>query len=222
MYIFNILSLVAASLTVVSATPVSTCQQIDLSAFFSRAGAKIVQVAEYYNVTTYEDVIVPINGTNTTQTNEIVNQVYFNISGSATILDACTFQLDNFTASAIAPDTVIYGKMSSDYTVGQQVSWGSVLPTNGTTLQYTLVDGITFENIDTLILYSRPAGLQLAYVTFLKKTSSGDGVADNGNNNGTGTGTGHSSSASSRNTSVTSSKTVAIISSLVMGMLMLL
>lgn len=194
----------------VSALPtedVSACRQIDLSKFFSKAGAKITQVAQYYNTTTYSNVTVG----NETHVEPVVTPTYFTISGSVTIIDACSFQLDNFTISSVAPDTYWYGKMSSNYSVGDIVSWGAIVPLNDTTVGYSLIDGKTFESIDTLIMYSKSAGLQLAYVTFPRRTDSGNNGVAGGNTNGT-TGSSSSSSASARGSPTISTYIILVIS----------
>ena len=200
------------SLHAVHANPMnpSSCRQIDLSKHYTHAGAKIHQIAQYYNVTTPD--VSATNGTNETTTS-----VYFSMSGSATILDACTFQLDNFTISSVAPDTVFYGKNASDYNVGQMVSWGSIQSlngTNGTTVSFSLIEGVTFETIDTIIFYSRPSGLQLAYFTFPRKVV-GLNDLNNTDINGQDQSSGAMHSLSS------SGQMIAIVISMLVGILML-
>jgi hypothetical protein len=175
------------------------CRQIDLSLFYNKAGTTILQHADSYNITTYEtktkydDVL---NST-ITVTEPIVNVTHFNVSGFATMIDACTFQVDNMTITSVAPDSVWYGKMSSDDGIGKMVSWGSVQATNGSTTQYTFMEGITFKDVNTIILYSRATQTKLASFTFPRKTGGGAGSA--GSETGTSTGTAELPGVSSGN-----------------------
>ena len=220
-----VFAILVCFVSVLSAAPVTetACRAINLGQYFSKAGAKITQVAQYYNTTT---VVESLDSSNKTVFETVVTPTYFTVSGGITILDACTFQLDNVTITSVAPDTVWYGKVSSDYTVGQQIS-GSIVPMNDTTTSYTLMNGVTFESIDTLIMFSRVDQLQLAYVTFPRKVAdasagvdtSTSGVAS-GSQNGTASTQGSQGSGSFRSNSPSSSVTlVFIILSLLYSML---
>ena len=160
--------------TEVSQMPGHPCSStFDLSKRFKSTTADLIQVVSYYNQTVWD------NETETT----VVTRVFFNVSGSVTILNPCAFRIQNFTFSPLVPDTVWYGKVGGNYTIGNFASYWSILESQNDTLSYELVDDVSFENIDTLIMYSRFYEVQLAYVQFPRisnKTTGVSGIRDEG------------------------------------------
>jgi len=161
---------------------------LDISKNFTKLAIPIIQSSTYYNVSTWNNV---------TNVTEITRQ-NLTISGTVTMLDPCSFELTNFTYTPFVADTVWYGKQNGTFTIGKQVSNWSILPVNTTQpqLHYQLMDGVTFENIDTLIIYSPFHETQLAYVQFPRSKSVKQNETVHGITNGNSSYWDYSSSAS--------------------------
>lgn len=92
------------------------------------------------------------------------------ISGTMRVVDACTFAIDNFVFlpglnGTISNDTFWYGIRDETYNKGK-ISDKAIEVTNGTTVLFSFVDAPvarSWDDIDTLVLYSEKSAVALAY-----------------------------------------------------------
>ncbi|KAJ3041928.1 hypothetical protein HDV00_008437 [Rhizophlyctis rosea] len=168
--LLSILSLAAA------ATAPDCSSTFDLSTRFANLTVDFIQTVNFYNQSTFNET----TNTNTT------SRVYFNVTGTATILNPCSFTVTNFTYNPILNNTEWIGKEFGNYTIGSSISYGTdgfggVPQLVNDSYTFTLLPNITFEKIDTVILYSRFYGLQLAYAQFPRNKTTGSTKGGSGN-----------------------------------------
>lgn len=87
------------------------------------------------------------------------------ISGTMKVTDACSFTIENFVFQPEMNETFWYGIRDETYNKGM-ISNDSVVPHNGETATYSFVDfpiARGWDDIDTLVLFSRSANVALAY-----------------------------------------------------------
>jgi hypothetical protein len=160
MLYFALLSLMLLFATISPTASLSTlshCRLVDLSSFFASAGTRLIQLDDPNN-----DVSSGHNST------------LLEIRGFVTMLDACSFQVNNFSVNFVPSQTYWYGKLYEDDASRRLVTHEEVVVASSNDdviITYNMIDGITFETFDTLVLYSRSMDRELAYATFPKKTT---------------------------------------------------
>ena len=101
------------------------------------------------------------------QTGDKMNGTDLNVSGTVTVINGCSFSVAKFTYLPGSNDTAWYGRLNGEFTVSFPVSDTIVPAMKGSTSPtYTLDPSITWDKLDTLILYSRDNKLQVGYARF--------------------------------------------------------
>lgn len=102
------------------------------------------------------------------QTGDKMNGTALNVDGTITIVDGCAFKVSNFTYLPGSDNTRWYGRVNGNFTVSFPVSDDVVPPTtNGSVdMSFNLNPSITWDQLDTLILYSLSDKLQAGYARF--------------------------------------------------------
>lgn len=102
------------------------------------------------------------------QTGDKMNGTALNVDGIITIVDGCAFKVSNFTYLPGSDNTRWYGRVNGNFTVSFPVSDDVVPPTtNGSVdMSFNLNPSITWDQLDTLILYSLSDKLQVGYARF--------------------------------------------------------
>ncbi|CAM6054316.1 unnamed protein product [Sphagnum tenellum] len=131
-------AIVASIASVVSAT---ACNSTDSS--YNGISAPIVQ--------TFSDNTIIANMT---------------ISGTVSIVDGCNFAVKNFTYLPGSNDTVWYGRLNGNYTVGKQASPVVFTRFNNSDVLFTFTNGVSWNDMDSLVLYSNSLSMQMAYASF--------------------------------------------------------
>jgi len=88
------------------------------------------------------------------------------ISGTIKVIDGCSFEVDNFFYTSVANETVWYGRLNGNYSVGARISDAVISTANNVTVVYELLPSVRWDDLDTLIMYSTGDRMQVAYARF--------------------------------------------------------
>jgi len=93
-----------------------------------------------------------------------------NVSGTATILDDCSFSISNFNYDGGGPAVYFYGAQGNDFSGASAFSMGSLLTGqvfNDATLTVVLPDGKTFDDFDSISVWCEDFNANFGDLKFL-------------------------------------------------------
>lgn len=91
----------------------------------------------------------------------VLTELFHDVGGVATIVDDCTIVIEDFTFDGQGIDVRLYGGLGGDYDNGFAMGDDLLNPAgwNGETVEFTLPEGRTLDDLDGVSIWCVPAGV---------------------------------------------------------------